>query len=69
MEEISSLFEKTMTVPYHKFGNTTLAKVKNSMDLRHVLIDTWLGSETIIIKPNWGSTDPGDFSDVETLRL
>jgi hypothetical protein len=57
-----------MTIPQYKFGDTTVAKVKHSSDLRQLFLDPWLKSENIIIKPNWVSTDPGEFSDAQTLR-
>jgi uncharacterized protein (DUF362 family) len=32
------------------------------------LVDPWFESETIIIKPNWVSTEPADFTDAKTMR-
>jgi hypothetical protein len=32
------------------------------------LVDPWLQSETIIIKPNFVATDPGYATDSEALR-
>lgn len=58
-----------MSVPYHKFGQITIAKVSNSDELKQLLIDPWLESETIIIKPNWVSTEPAQFIDSKTLRM
>ena len=58
-----------MTVPSHKFGSTTFAKVCNSEELRQILVDPWLDTETILIKPNWVSADPGEFTDARTLRM
>lgn len=58
-----------MTIPQHKFGPTTFAKVNGSAELSQVLTDPWLNSDTIIVKPNWVSTDPGDFTDAYTLRM
>jgi len=58
-----------MAIPNHEFGQITVAKVRNSAELRQVLVDPWLDSETIIIKPNWVSTDPADFTDADTLRM
>lgn len=58
-----------MTIPHHKFGQTTIAKVNSSDELRKILVDPWLESETIIIKPNWVSNEPADFTDAETLRM
>jgi len=53
----------------YQFGSTTLAKVNNSGELRQLLIDPLFASDTIIIKPNWISTDPAEFSDVESMRV
>ena len=58
-----------MSIPYHKFGQITIAKVSNSDELKQILIDPWLESETIIIKPNWVSTAPAAFIDSKTLRM
>lgn len=57
-----------MNIPQHRFGSTTIAKVNNSDEFKKLLNDPWFSSKTIIIKPNWVSTDPGDFTDAETLR-
>ncbi len=58
-----------MHIPHHSFGQTTIAKVRNSQELRQVLVDSWLKSETIIIKPNWATFEPAYFTDSETLRM
>jgi len=58
-----------MPVLQHRFGQTTIAKVSDSDELRQMLVDPWLQSETIIIKPNWVSGEPADFTDSETLRM
>lgn len=58
-----------MSIPHHRFGQTTIAKVSNSHELRQILVDPWFESETIIIKPNWVSTEPANFTDSETLRM
>ena len=58
-----------MSIPQHRFGSTTIAKVRDSKELRQVLIDPLLDAKTIIIKPNWVSTDPADFTDAATLRM
>ena len=58
-----------MDIPRHTFGSTTFAKVRSSSELRQVFADPWLDSETIIIKPNWVSTDPAEFTDAGTLRM
>jgi uncharacterized protein (DUF362 family) len=58
-----------MSILHHRFGQTTIAKVSDSNELRQILVDPWLESETIIIKPNWVSSEPADFTDSETLRM
>jgi len=58
-----------MSIPYHKFGQIIIAKVSNSDELKQLLIDPWLESETIIIKPNWVSAEPAAFIDSKTLRM
>ena len=58
-----------MPIPYHKFGQTTIAKVNNSDELKQMLNDPWLESETIIIKPNWVSNQQAAFTDCKTLRM
>ena len=57
-----------MPILHHRFGQTTIAKVSNSDELRRLLVDPWLESETIIVKPNWVSQEPADFTDSEALR-
>jgi hypothetical protein len=34
-----------------------------------MLIDPWLESETIIVKPNWVTNEAADFTESETLRM
>ena len=58
-----------MSVPHHKFGPTTIAKLSNPNEISQILDDPWLKNQTIIIKPNWVSTDPADFTDADTLRV
>ena len=58
-----------MPILHHKFGQTTIAKVSDSDELRQMLVDPWLKSETIIIKPNWVTNEPANFTDSETLRM
>lgn len=58
-----------MSIPFHKFGSTTIAKVCNSKELMQIIDKSVLNSKTIIIKPNWVSTDPAEFTDADTLRL
>ncbi|MFQ5822381.1 MAG: DUF362 domain-containing protein, partial [Candidatus Heimdallarchaeota archaeon] len=58
-----------MPIHHHKFDQTTIAKVSDSDELRQILVDPWLKSETIIIKPNWVTNEPANFTDSETLRM
>jgi hypothetical protein len=58
-----------MPVLHHRFGQTTIAKVSNSDELRQMLVDPWLESETLIIKPNWVTNESACFTDSETLRM
>jgi hypothetical protein len=61
-----------MSMHSHSFGQTTIAKISNSDELKQIMVDPWLKSETIILKPNWGSSglnEPAGFSDSETLRM
>jgi hypothetical protein len=58
-----------MVIPHHRFGRTTIAKVSDSDELRQVLDEPWLESESIIIKPNWATVEPGYLTDSETLRM
>jgi len=57
-----------MSILHHKFGQTTIARVSDSHELSQVLDDPWLESETIVIKPNWVTNEPADFTESETLR-
>jgi uncharacterized protein (DUF362 family) len=57
-----------MPIQCYEFGSTAIAKVRDSNELRQLLVDPWFESETIIIKPNWVSTEPADFIDAETMR-
>jgi len=58
-----------MPILHHRFGQTTIAKVSDSAELRQILVDPWFKSETIIIKPNWVSDEPADFTDSKSLRI
>lgn len=57
-----------MTILRHSFGPTTLAKLSEIKELKNVLVDPWLKSETIIIKPNLVASAPGVPSDAKSLR-
>jgi hypothetical protein len=58
-----------MSIPQYKFGTTTVAKIRDSEELKQMLDEPWLDADTIIIKPNWVSTDPAEFTDADTLRM
>jgi uncharacterized protein (DUF362 family) len=58
-----------MSILHHRFGETTIAKISNSDELRQMLVDPWLESETIVIKPNWVADEPAIFTDSESLRM
>jgi len=52
-----------------QFGSVTVSKVRTSVDLRRLLKDPWLKTPIFIVKPNWFSPHPANFTDVETLRV
>ena len=39
------------------------------MDLKKLLFDPWLGADVFIVKPNWCSVYPADFTDAGTLGM
>jgi uncharacterized protein (DUF362 family) len=57
-----------MTLLRHRFGGTAFAKVADSGDLKEALDDTWMESETVIVKPNWVCVEPGGFTDAKIMR-
>ncbi len=58
-----------LSILCHRFGSTTVAKVSSPNELRQLLVDPCFESETVVIKPNWVSTEPGGFTDSRTLRM
>lgn len=54
---------------FYKFGSTTIAKVNNSDELRQLLVDPLFDCSTIIVKPNWLSTDAAEFTDAESMKM
>jgi uncharacterized protein (DUF362 family) len=52
-----------------RFGDVTLAKIRDSEDLRKILPSSLTGSETVIVKPNWFSPNPANFVDAHALGL
>ena len=59
----------TMSQNKQQFGSVTLARPRSAADLKQLLIDPWLKTDQIIIKPNWVSTEPSGFTDSQTLRM
>ena len=59
----------TMSQKRQQFGSITLARARSAADLKQLLVDPWLKTDTIIIKPNWVSTEPSGFTDSQTLRM
>ena len=51
------------------FGGVTLSRVRNSAELKRVIAEPLLEAETLIVKPNWFSPHPANFTDAETLRM
>ena len=52
-----------------QFGSVTVSRARTSADLRQLLKDPWLKTDVFIVKPNWFSPHPANFTDVETLRV
>ncbi|MFQ6095194.1 MAG: DUF362 domain-containing protein [Candidatus Bathyarchaeia archaeon] len=52
-----------------QFGSVTVGRARNSRDLRRLLKDPWLKADIFIVKPNWMSSHPANFTDAETLRI
>ena len=52
----------------YQFGPTNIAKLSNPHELRNLLIDPWLNSETVIVKPNLVASAPGIPTHPEALR-
>ena len=51
-----------------KFGPVTVGRVRSSVDVKRLLKDSRLKTGVFIVKPNWFSPHPGNFTDAETLR-
>jgi uncharacterized protein (DUF362 family) len=56
------------SIPMRRFGKVRLGRVKEPADMRAFLPDSCLEADTVIVKPNWYSLHPGNFTDAETLR-
>jgi len=51
------------------FGSVTVSRAQTSTDLRRLFKDPWLKTDVFIVKPNWFSPHPANFTDVETLQV
>ncbi len=52
-----------------KIGAVNLSKISDSADFKKILPKNVLDSETFIIKPNWFSPHPGNFTEAKALKL
>ncbi|MGD2200903.1 MAG: DUF362 domain-containing protein [Candidatus Bathyarchaeota archaeon] len=52
-----------------KFGEVTLAKVRGPSDLRELLPEEIVSSETVIVKPNWFSPHQANYTTAEVLGM
>ncbi len=50
-------------------GSVKLASVKGAEDLKELLPASFSDVDTFIIKPNWFSPHPGNFTDAKVLRM
>lgn len=51
-----------------KFGDVVVERVRDSQELRRLLPDNVLESDVTIVKPNWFSPHPANFTDTNALR-
>ena len=58
-----------MPTTSYRFGPTTITKLSDPHELKELLVDPWLKSETIIIKPNLAASVPGAATDPRALRV
>ncbi len=58
-----------MSSSLQQFGSVTVSRAHTSTDLRRLLKDPWLKTDVFIVKPNWFSPHPANFTDVESLRV
>ena len=56
-------------IEFYKFGQNTLAKLSDPHELKQLLSDPWLKSDTVIIKPNFVASVPGAATDPRSLRV
>ncbi|MHA2021417.1 MAG: hypothetical protein ACW96N_06860, partial [Candidatus Thorarchaeota archaeon] len=57
-----------MSIPHHTFGQTTIARVKGSDELKRIMKDSLPESETVIIKPNWVTSEKAAHTEASSLR-
>ena len=51
-----------------RFGDVVVEKVKDFKELRRLLPDDVLESDVAVVKPNWFSPHPSNFTDAHALR-
>jgi len=52
-----------------QFGSVIVSEARTSADLRQLLKDPWLKTPPFIVKPNWFSPHPANFTDAKTLQM
>ncbi len=57
-----------MPIPHHRFGQTTIARVNDSDELKQIMKDPLLESETVIIKPNWVTSERAAYTEADSFR-
>ena len=53
----------------HRLGSVTVDRVKTADDLRGSLGDGLPSSEVILVKPNWYSPHPGNYTEADALSM
>ena len=53
----------------HRLGSVTVDRVKTGEDLRESLGDRLPDSDVILVKPNWYSPQPGNYTDADALGM
>jgi hypothetical protein len=57
-----------MPIPHHRLGQTTIACVKGSDELKQIMNDPLIESETVIIKPNWVTSEQAAYTEADSFR-
>ncbi len=52
-----------------KLGDVVIDRVRTPSDLRKLLPKSCFESEVVVVKPNWFSPHPANFTDAEALRM